>query len=154
MKKEFKRVPPESEPKRNCRFYVEFPEEFNIESFVVRSATKPKLKNGEWQDIEITFMDLVGPPSTAHRIMNLVNVCIIRKSKQSFVEKFLCIPLLKIEMKSLDPTGVEIEKWIVDIGKIISVDFGNFDYGSDDIQKIKIVLRPTDCKLENQIETL
>lgn len=148
MKQSFKPVPFEHEPKRNCRFATYFPTEFNIESYVIQTITKPKMKNGEWQDIELTFIDLVGPISTSHRIMNMVNVCDTRKSQQSFLEKFLCVPLFEMSIESLDPTGVKIEKWTIDIGKIMSVDFGDLDYGSSDIQKIKLVLRPTNCTLE------
>ena len=44
-------------------------------------------------------------------------------------------------------TGVTIESWKIIVDKIISFDFGKLDYASDDISKLKIMIKPSDCIL-------
>lgn len=133
---------PEIEPKTNHRFVVEFPMELNIESYWVQSISKPKMVNGKWENITITFIDLIGP-STSDTIFKLIGYC--KKKKPGIFSKKR--PLFSIKIKSLDPTGFELEAWTINIEKLIAVDFGDYDYGSDDIQTIQVVLKPLDCRL-------
>ncbi len=138
------KVPVEVEPKRDSRFIVEFPTEFNIESWCIQGATKPLWVNGEWQNIEIELIDPIGP-SMSVAIVSLMEF--FKKNKPGLFSKKKS--LFSINIKSLDPTGVEVEKWTIGIEKLISVDFGSFHYGSDDIQKISIILKPSDCILKD-----
>lgn len=136
------KMPTEIEPKRDSRFSVEFPIELNIESYLVQSISKPKLVNGKWENITTTLLDVVHP-STSDTIFKLIDYC--KKNKSGIFSKKK--PLFTIKLKSLDATGFELEAWYINIEKLISVDFGNYDYGSNDIQKIKVVLKPLDCRL-------
>jgi hypothetical protein len=46
-----------------------------------------------------------------------------------------------IELEMLDPTGVVIEKWILQGTMITSANFGDLDYSSSDIADISVTLR-------------
>lgn len=132
----------EYEPKLDYRFLVEFPEEFNLESFMVQKITNPNLREDKWDNIEITLLDLISP-STSRAVMNMVDICSKVKSGL-FSKKTLFI----LHIKALDPTGVEVEEWSCDIEKILLVDFGSFSHSGDDLKLIKIVLKPSNCRLK------
>lgn len=129
------------EPKRNNRFIVEFPEEFGIQPFVIQSVTKPKLIIDKWQEITITMIDIIGP-STTTGVLNMVTHC--QSKSKSFFKK---TNLFTFYITSLDPTGVEIETWSIDVKKLLSVDFGKIHYGDDGIQMVTIKLQPKACKI-------
>jgi hypothetical protein len=159
--KMFKPVPIEQEPKRENRFVVEFPSEFGIESYVVQKINKPRIqfvstpyKNPDgshtiinsdykWDNFEIEFLDIIGP-STSAKLLNMVNICKNRREKIADKKA----PLFTFYIKSLDPTGVEIEKWKITVAELLDVNFGDLDYGSDKLQFCKVVLKPLDCELE------
>jgi hypothetical protein len=46
-----------------------------------------------------------------------------------------------VELEMLDPTGVVIEKWILQGAMITSANFGDLDYSSSDIADISTTLR-------------
>jgi hypothetical protein len=125
------------EPKRKNRFVVEFPIECNIKEFTVNTVTNPKYINGEWQDIHITFYD----PLAASTTLGLYKLI---KFVQDNNQKFT------IKIKSLDPTGVNVETWLINVGNTFTIDFGNLDYSSDELQIIKMSLTPIDCCLESK----
>lgn len=52
-----------------------------------------------------------------------------------------------ITLESLDPTGIAIEKWTLEDCQIISIDFGDNDYSSDDLTEISLELQPWRCIL-------
>ena len=45
-----------------------------------------------------------------------------------------------IELEMLDPTGVVIEKWILQGTMLNDVDFGSLDYGNSDLVEISATL--------------
>lgn len=145
MKKQVKileKLPIPFEVKRNNRFVVEFPKEIEIESWVIQSITKPKLINGCWANIDIVMLDPINP-STSQAVMKMIEYC--DKNKPSLFSKKRS--LFTFTIKVLDPVGVEVEEWVINVEEFLSADFGNVDYSSDDIQKIKISLQPLNCKL-------
>jgi hypothetical protein len=46
-----------------------------------------------------------------------------------------------VELELLDPTGVVIEKWILQGTMITSADFGTLDYSAEEIADISVTLR-------------
>ena len=54
------------------RFLVEFPEEFNIDSWCIQKISKPKFTDGKWENIRIEFIDIVSP-STSKNLFNNLN---------------------------------------------------------------------------------
>jgi hypothetical protein len=127
------------EPKRNNIFLVEFPEQFNIESWAVQKINKPKYTNGEWEDIKIEFIDPIRP-STSQSLFGIVNFL---KTNDSNDKK-----LFDVKIKSLDPTGVDIEEWVVSVEKVLTINFGELDYGDDKMQQPYLILKPFACVLK------
>lgn len=148
------------EPKRNNRFIVRFPSEFGIEPLTVQKINRPKINfkpkelnimnqtqfissNFEWSNFEIELIDFIGP-STSSGVYNLIDFC-QDHIKYNVIEDFL----FSFSIEALDPVGVVIEKWIIYVKELLEVDFGNYDYSDDSLQKIKITLKPFDCKILN-----
>lgn len=117
------------EPKASNRFLVEFPEEFNIDSWCVRKISKPKFANGEWENIRIEFIDIISP-STSQTLFNSLNSCDF-----------------PIKIITLDPIGNSVEEWVIQVEKILTIDFGELDYTNEEIQKIFLLVKPINCIL-------
>lgn len=148
---EFQPVPVEHEPKFENRFIVCFPERFQMESFVVQKINRPSISLSpsgyEWNNIEIEFLDLIGP-STTKRIYDIIKFCKREKKKKKwlFFKRKENI-LFSIHLISLDPCGIEIERWVIEVKDVLSANFGEFDYTSDELQKCSITLKPFNCTL-------
>ena len=126
----FKTSLPELEPKKDNRFEIILPEKFGIPSYMVQSAEKPKIRNGNWENIKIGFLDVI-EPSSPQLLMNML------KSNEIFSFIF----------HHLDPIGVPVEEWEIKVRKIVGVDFGNVDYGCDKINIVTMELGIIECKL-------
>ena len=50
-------------------------------------------------------------------------------------------------LEMLDPTGVAVEKWILQNCSITAADFGDVKYDTADISTVKITLQPDRCIL-------
>ena len=123
---------------RKKRFVVVFPEKFEIQSYLVQKVNKPKMLHGVWQDFYFEFIDVVAD-SISPKIMDMLNYCNLNRNS----------PLFTMVLVGLDPFGIEIERWTVQVSEIVSVDFGEYDYGNDDMQMVKVILRPSICVLNN-----
>jgi hypothetical protein len=156
----FRPSPVEQEPKRKNRFVLEFPTELGIDSFNVQTSGKPKLEIGsteiqymnsstwvagraKWSTIDIEFIDVIGPSTTQkiHEWMSLHFEPATGKMGYAIGYK------KNLVLKALDPLGVEIEKWTLVGCMITNFDTDSFDYGSDDIIKVKITVQPDKCLL-------
>lgn len=154
---------PEFDPKRAYGFVVEFPEELNIKPYTIQRITKPSVKftkkeinflnilkysslKGKWNNIEITLFDLIYP-STSAALVNLVEFCDNKKGKKFTFKIKVLDPVME---GSENGVGEVIETWTIDVHSIVSVDFGKYDYGSKEIQKLKLILKPSDCRLNQK----
>jgi hypothetical protein len=52
-----------------------------------------------------------------------------------------------IDLELLDPTGVVVEKWLLQQCFITSLNFGELDYSRDDLANIDVSLRMDRCIL-------
>ena len=153
-------VPVEYEPKRQNRFFVEFPSELGIEVWKTRTIKRPAVNINSveipfvnetqwvagrytWQEMEITFIDTIGP-STSIQLMEWV-----RLHMESLTGRMGYAAGYKKDLivKALDPSGVEVEKWLLEQCMIVSADFGQNDYSSDDLQMVTITMQPYRCIL-------
>lgn len=126
------------EPKMNNKFLVEFPEEFNVQPWSVQKTNKPKFTDGKWEDIKIEFTDPIAP-STSQSLFNIVYFLKTNVTDSK--------TLFSIKIKQLDPTDVVIEEWIVNVEKVLTINFGELDYDDDKMQKPFLILTPLDCIL-------
>lgn len=141
---EKKTLPVEYEPMRKNRFLVKFPDEFKLEEWYTESINRPKYTVGsKWSNMEIVFRDVVGH-SSSKALFNLIK----------FIEKFKVytepqqLPLFLFEILMLDPTGIAVETWQIAVEEIVTIDFGNCDYGSDEIEKPRMIIKPLYCVLK------
>jgi hypothetical protein len=131
------RMPIPYEPKKKNRFIFRFPTPLGIQEWFVSSGSRPSISQEEteiqflntstyvlgrftWDTIDVTFRDPIGP-SAAQALMEWVR--------------------LHSELELLDPTGVVIEKWILQGTMLTNVGFGDLDYSSSDIADITGTLR-------------
>lgn len=154
------KMPVPYEPKKQNRFILRFPSSLGINEWFVVSTARPKIEIGEveipflntstfvagrfnWQSIEVTFKDPIGP-SAAQALMEWV-----RLHAESVTGRMGYAAGYKkdIELEMLDPTGVVVEKWILQGTFLTNVDFGSLDYSSEDIAEISATLRPDRCIL-------
>jgi hypothetical protein len=52
-----------------------------------------------------------------------------------------------LTLEMLDPTGVVIEKWLLEGCLLTNVDFGSLSYSSDAIAGISVTIQPDRCIL-------
>jgi len=125
------------EPKRNNRFVVRLPELFDIQEWMVSTCTYPKYSftNNKWEDIIISFRDPIYP-STSDKLYHLMKK--IQKGI-TFDES--------ITIETLDPCGVTVEKWNIEISKILSINFGEGNYGDDNMKTLHLHIQPKECRL-------
>jgi hypothetical protein len=153
-------IPFDYEPKRENRFFAEFADDLGIEVWKVQTFKRPAMSINsvevpfinetnyvagkyKWETMDITFIDTIGP-STSVQLMEWV-----RLHAESLTGRMGYAAGYKknINLKALDPTGVEVEKWFLEQCMITNVSFGNNDMGSDELQMITLTIQPWRCIL-------
>lgn len=153
-------IPIEYEPKRENRFFAEFADDLGIEIWKVQSFKKPSFSANsieipfinetnyvagkyKWEQMDITFLDPIGP-STSIQLMEWV-----RLHAESLTGRMGYAAGYKknINLKALDPAGIEVEKWFLEQCHIVSADFGNYDMASDELTMITLTIQPWRCIL-------
>ena len=154
------KMPIPYEPKRANRFILSFPSTFGINEWFVETAKRPSVKiysvaipflntstyvagRFEWNEINVTFRDPIGP-SASQALMEWVRLC-----AESVTGRMGYAAGYKknIDLEMLDPTGVVVEKWILEGTFLTSVDFGQLGYSDDKIATISANLRMDRCIL-------
>ena len=154
------KMPIPYEPKRQNRFIMRFPSTLGINEWFVESTARPKLTINSteiqflntstyvagrftWGDISVKFRDPIGP-SASQALMEWVRLC-----AESVTGRMGYAAGYKknIDLELLDPTGVVVEKWILEGAWLSSVDFGSLGYSTDGIAEINATLRPDRCIL-------
>ena len=154
------KMPVPYEPKKQNRFILRFPSSLGINEWFVITASRPKIAIGEveipflntstwvagrftWDAIDVTFKDPIGP-SASQALMEWV-----RLHAESVTGRMGYAAGYKkdIELEMLDPTGVVVEKWILQGSMLTNVDFGSLDYSAEDIAEITATIRMDRCIL-------
>jgi hypothetical protein len=152
------KMPVPYEPKRQNRFIVRFPSSLGINEWYVTSAARPAAKINsvaipflntstyvagrfEWQEMRVTFKDPIGP-SASQALMEW-----FRLHAESVTGRMGYAAGYKkdIELEMLDPTGVVVEKWILQGTFITDLNFGDLDYSRDELATITCSLRMDRC---------
>lgn len=153
-------MPFEYEPKRANRFFAEFSDELGIEVWKVQKFKRPSMKINSvaipffneqnyvagrytWDEMSITFLDPIGP-STSQQLMEWV-----RLHAESLTGRMGYAAGYKknILLKATDPTGIEVEKWFLEQCMITGIDFGDNDYGNDELSNVTLTIQPWRCIL-------
>ena len=148
------RMPIPYEPKKQNRFILRFPSPLGIQEWYVKTASRPKYTSEEteiqflntstfvigrfkWETISVTFRDPIGPSAT-QALMEWVR---LHSESVTGRQGYAAGYKKDIELEMLDPTGVVIEKWILQGTMLNDVDFGSLDYGSSEVAEITATLR-------------
>jgi len=123
------------EPKKEHRFFVEFPSDWDIPKWATHyvspiSRYQVDKNDYTWENIIFKLHDPVCP-SIPQRLMK----------KQT---KF---PNVLIHINKLGPVNDVVERWEL-VGDIVRCDFGNLDYDSDQLNYITIEYKPRAIFLE------
>jgi hypothetical protein len=154
------RMPFQYEPKKANRFIMTFPSSLGINSWYVESTKRPSIKidtkeikflntqtyvagSFNWDSIDVTFRDPIGP-SASQAVMEWV-----RLHAESVTGRMGYAAGYKkdVDLEMLDPTGVAVEKWILQGCSITDAKFGDLGYDKTDIMTATITLQPDRCIL-------
>ena len=154
------KMPTPYEPKRVNRFIVRFNSTLGINEWYVSAAARPSAKitsvpipflntstyvagRFEWNEIRVTFKDPIGP-SASQALMEW-----FRLHAESVTGRMGYAAGYKknVDLEMLDPTGVAVEKWILQGVFLTSVDFDSLGYSEDGLITVKATLRPDRCIL-------
>ena len=152
------KMPVPYEPKRKNRFILSFPSSLGINSWYVESTSRPNIQIGSteipflntstyvagrfvWNTINVTFRDPIGP-SASQALMEW-----FRLHAESVTGRMGYAAGYKkdIELEMLDPTGVVVEKWILQGTFMQDLNFGELDYNNDALATIDCTLRMDRC---------
>ena len=152
------KMPVPYEPKRSNRFILRFPSSLGINEWFVSTAARPSLKINstaipflntstyvagrfEWEEIRVTFRDPIGPSAT-QALMEW-----IRLSHEAVTGRdgYAAGYKKDVELEMLDPTGVVVEKWILQGTFMTTLNGGELDYSRDDLATIQVSLRMDRC---------
>ena len=148
------KMPVPYEPKRQNRFIVRFPSSLGINEWFVESAARPSIKISpteiqflntstfvagrfNWEPITVKFRDPIGP-SASQALMEWVRLC-----AESVTGRMGYAAGYKknVDIEMLDPTGVVVEKWILEGTFLTDVNFGTLGYSTDALADISATLR-------------
>jgi hypothetical protein len=154
------KMPFQYEPKRKNRFILTFPSSLGINSWYVESTNRPKWSNTpveipflntstyvagrfKWDAISVTFRDPIGP-SASQALMEWV-----RLHAESVTGRMGYAAGYKkdVDLEMLDPTGVAVEKWILQGCLLSDVDFDTLGYSEDGLITVKATMQPDRCIL-------
>ena len=154
------KMPVPYEPKRKNRFILRFPSSLGINEWYITSTSRPsaKIKSVEipflntstyvagrfdWEEIKVQFKDPIGP-SASQALMEW-----FRLHAESVTGRMGYAAGYKknVDLEMLDPTGVVVEKWILQGCFLEDINFGDLAYDQDALATIDATLRMDRCIL-------
>ena len=139
------------EPKKAHQFIMEVE---GIPSYLIKTAAKPTLENGEvtlehinvqryvkgkskWSGIEITLYDPI-VPSGAQAVMDWIR---LHHESATGRDGYSSMYKKEISLTQLSPLGEKVEQWVLKGAYITNSNFGSLDWGSEDVMMISVGLR-------------
>jgi hypothetical protein len=154
------KMPVPYEPKRKNRFILRFESSLGINEWYVTSTARPSAKINsvaipflntstyvagrfEWDEIKVTFKDPIGP-SASQALMEW-----FRLHAESVTGRMGYAAGYKkdVYLEMLDPTGVVVEKWLLESCFLTNLNFGDLAYDQDALANIDCSLRMDRCIL-------
>jgi hypothetical protein len=154
------KMPIPYEPKRNNRFILRFPSTLGINEWFVETAARPHITINSveipflntstyvagrftWGELNVTFRDPIGP-SASQALMEWVRLC-----AESVTGRMGYAAGYKknVDLEMLDPTGVVVEKWIMEGTWMKDVNFNSLGYSDDKVATVTAQLRMDRCIL-------
>ncbi len=148
------RMPVPYEPLRKNRFIFRFPDELGIQEWWVSTGARPSYTSDEvaipflntetyvigrfrWEAIEVTFRDPIGPSAT-QALMEWVR---LHSESVTGRQGYAAGYKKDVELEMLDPTGVVVQKWILQGTQINSANFGSLGYTDGELADISVSFR-------------
>lgn len=154
------KMPIPYEPKRENRWILRFPSSLGINEWYVESFARPKLTINskeieflntstfvagrfKWEPLTVKFRDPIGP-SASQAVMEWIRLC-----AESVTGRMGYAAGYKknVDLEMLDPTGVVVEKWILEGAFLLGYDGGSLAYNSDNIAGITSTIQMDRCIL-------
>ena len=154
------KMPIPYEPKKQNRWILRFPSSLGINEWYVSTTNRPKLTinsvpipflNTEtyvagtfkWGELGVTFLDPIGP-SASQAIMEWIRLC-----AESVTGRMGYAAGYKknVDLEMLDPTGVVVEKWILEGTFLLGYDGGSLSYTADQVATVSCSMRMDRCIL-------
>lgn len=147
------KMPLQFEPLKQNRWVVRFPSDLGISEWMLQSASRPSIQqtstpiqflNTEtyvvgrytWENIQLTFRDPIAP-SASQALMEWIRLCSESVTgRQGYAAGYK----RDLELEMLDPNGVCVQKWILKNAWISNCNFGQLDYGQDNLATINSTL--------------
>ena len=141
------KMPIPYEPKKKNRFIMRFDSSLGINEWYVEipflNTSTYVAGRFVWNTINVTFRDPIGP-SASQALMEWV-----RAHAESVTGRMGYAAGYKkdIGLELLDPTGVVVEKWILQGCFLTDVNFNDLAYSDEGLVNIAATLRPDRCIL-------
>lgn len=149
-----------NEPKRKNRWLLRFPADLGIQEWWLSSTARPTITQNEveipflntstwvvgrftWEAIDVVLRDPIGP-SASQAVMEWVR---LHSESVTGRQGYASGYKKDIELDLLDPTGVVVEKWVLQGTMITTANFGDLAMDDDSLADISINLRPDRCIL-------
>lgn len=142
------------EPLRKNRWLFRFPSSLGIQEYWMASASRPSITITDveipflntsvyisgrfnWEPITLVLNDPIGPSAT-QAVMEWV-----RLHAESITGRmgYKAGYAKNVEIEMLDPTGVVVQKWVLENTIIASSDFGDLSMDDDGLAQITLNLR-------------
>ena len=154
------KMPLEYEPLKKNRFLFRFPSDLGIQEWWVATGSRPTISQNEveipflntsnwvigryiWEAITITLRDPIGP-SASQAVMEWVR---LHSESVTGRQGYAVAYKRDIVLEMLDPTGVVVEKWIIEGAYLTGYDGGTLAYSSDAIAGISSTIQMDRCIL-------
>ncbi len=139
-------IPIPYEPKRNNRFRITLPEIFELEPWLIKSASRPKISlNETGYDVKpfwIKFNDPIGPSTT----QKLWEISLGLTQDVEYLED-IRENGFEMVLEMLDPVGTVVERWVMSGVRILDMDFGDLDYTVDELSECGMRVKPENISL-------
>ena len=154
------KVPIPYEPKKANRFILRFDSTLGINEWFIQTSDRPSIDiksvdipflntstyvagRFTWGELPVTFRDPIGP-SASQAVMEWIRLC-----AESVTGRMGYAAGYKknVDLEMLDPTGVVVEKWILEGTFLTGYDGGSLSYSTDGIAKISCNMRMDRCIL-------
>lgn len=157
-----------SQPKRQHRFLFSFGkkgQQNQLPSWVVSNVTRPTVEvstvehqyinhsfkfpgRAKWNDITVTLKDPL-TPDASQQLYSLLREAGYyppvkgpedKTMKQSFTKKSFADAIGDIKIQALNAAGDPVETWTLNNPIIVSVDWGSFDYASEELVELSLTI--------------
>jgi len=132
-------VPIQYEPMRRNRFVVNFPDQMEIPTYLIREIERPRVVvnsvddgNGymipgqhRWEPIIVKFVEIIG--------QNITN---------KLIDHYVNNTRFDLYIEMLDPTGVTVETWSLMGCVIIDLNHDILTYNDDDVANLYLRVQP------------